>query len=211
MKRKYIITESQFKLLLEDFDGFIRGFGALAAVVISVGGLWALSELLKQIGRRAEAGGHKARIFTRNEKETLLSAYNLAGGRISTRIPKLEKLKIKFDTFCPNQAAQVGTTNFEIDSADYIIDAEPKNHLSSIILFRGTNLDTNKKQNIILKSYGEDIAFQSIDLNAVENFGCSVNMVNLSNKNLYRHCVKDLKLNILDFPIHYKSNIETDF
>ena len=211
MKKKYIITESQLKLLSEDLDGVMRGIAALMSVSIVGGGLWALAELLQRIGRRAEAGGHKERIFTRNEKETLLSAFNLAGGRISTRIPQLEKLKIKFDTFCPGQVAQVGTTNFEIDSAEYIIQAEPKNHLSSIIFFRGTNLDTNKKQNITLRSFGDDVAFQSIDLNAVANFGCSVNMVNLSNKKLYGHCVKDLKLNILDFPIHYKSDIKTDF
>jgi hypothetical protein len=211
MKRKYIITESQFKMLSEDFDNFARGILGLIAIVIPIGGLWALAELLKQIGRRAEAGGHRARISVRNEKETLLSAYNLAGGKIATKIPQLEKLKIKFDTFCPNQAAQVGTTNIEIESATYIIDAEPKNHLSSKMLISGMDIDTGEKRVLILTSSGWDTVFVSYDETAPSRFGCPRPMVNLSNKNFYRHIVNDLKLVIVDFPITYTSKVETDF
>jgi hypothetical protein len=75
----------------------------------------------------------------------------------------------------------------------------------------GTNLDTGKQQSIILKSLGDDVIFQSMDENAETNFGCSTKMVNLFNKKLYKHCVQDLKLSILDFPIHYTSNVKTDF
>jgi hypothetical protein len=211
MKKQYIITESQMKLLSEDLDGVMRGIVALMSVSIVGGGVWALSTLLEDIGRRAEAGGYKERISTRNEKETLLSAFNLAGGRIDTRIPQLENLKIKFDTYCPLKAAQVGTTNIEINTATYVINAEPKSHLSSSIIFLGKDLDTNEDRIIFLKSTGRDVVFFSLDDDAPSRFGCSHLMVNLFNKKLYQHIVKDLKLVIVDFPIHYKSKIKTDF
>ena len=210
MGKKYLISERQFRLINEDVDP-LRAVISLIGVSVSAGGLWALSELLEKFSKRLRAGGHKNRISTRNEKEILLSAYNLAGGKVDTRIPKLENLKIKFDTYCPNQVKQVGTTNFKIETATYIIDANPKNHLSSSILFTGINLETNEEQVIVLKSYENNVVFQSLDSNAVGNFGCSANIVNLFNKNLYRHLVKDLNLNILDFPIYSKSDIKTDF
>jgi hypothetical protein len=210
MGKKYLISEKQFRLINEDLDP-LRAVIALMGVAISVGGIWGLSEILERISRRAQAGGHRERISTRNEKEILLSAFNLAKGRVDTEISKLKNIKVKFDTFCPYQSGQVGTTNFEIKHASYIIDAQPKNHLSSYILFMGTNLDTGKQQSIILKSLGDDVIFQSMDENAETNFGCSTKMVNLFNKKLYKHCVQDLKLSILDFPIHYTSNVKTDF
>lgn len=211
MKKQYIITESQSKLLSEDLDTFIRKFGAVASAVIAVGGIWGLMEYLKDITRRAEMGGYKPRISARNEKETLLSAYNLAGGKIETRIPQLENLKIQFDTFCPSQVEKVGTTNIEIETATYKIDAEPKNHLSSSIIFSGKDLDTGNKRLITLKSSDWDVVFISIDDTAPSRFGCSRLMVNLVNNKFYRFIVKDLKLVIVDFPIQTKSNIKTDF
>jgi hypothetical protein len=211
MKRKYIITESQFKLLSEDFDTFIRKFGAVAAAVISIGGIWGLMEYLEEFVRRSKLGGHRPRISVRNEKETLLSAYNLAGGKIESKIPQLENLKIKFDTFCPLQTEKVGTTDIEIESATYVIDAEPKNHLSSKLLISGKDLNTGEKRVLTLTSSGWDAVFVSYDKTAPSRFGCHRPMVNLSNKNFYRHIVNDLKLVIVDFPITYTSKIKTDF
>jgi hypothetical protein len=196
---------------LENADSISRGIIATMGLAISMGGLYGLMTLLQNYLRRIELGGYKKRMSNWNEHKTLLTAYNLAKGRIDTRIPKLENLKIKFETYCPHYPTNKGITNFEITTATYIIDAEPKNHLSSSILFTGINLDTNEEQIIILKSSGSDVVFQSLDDNATKNFGCPTNMVNLFNKKLYQYCVKDLKLDIVDFPIHYKSNVKTDF
>jgi hypothetical protein len=214
---KFIISEKEKKEILEKYKIISESMEPTIALLFSFaivgGGVYALARALEEFGKsmRSKISPLKLRTSVRSEKKILLDAFNLNNSRpLIADHPYFVGKKIHFQVYCgQNETLPIGNLYFEIENAQYIVEASPRNLLTSKLILRGKSVENGNRFIIMLLSKGEDYYFMSSDLS--KEFECFGGPIFLANHKFYKHIVKDLDLYITDFPITFNKNIETDF